>query len=373
MVPPPTLRHPLPQPPTGSARAYPYPNPNARSNSTSPSWASSSSNHPSPAASSTSSGGSSLRTPPDLLVNGSSVGHHHQEHAKLAKGAVVNTWNGLPLSRPIPKVMGVAEIQKRKALLDTLPPMEGWELPSPPPSPQPQPRQQKRKRTQEEPSDLPPSTLASRYRVAARDLKHRADSRPPSAVSSRLPSELAALEQLEAVLLFCYAFHLDDLATVEGGCITKNWISIFALLRHTTQAHKELHNDALLGVCRWVEAKVLRILHGHDVQRLRAHLEARDGKWIEVKELVERTTADLERSDRLSTQAKHLLSLPSLKEAGFESTWNSIVHAGITVGDSLVKVEELVQVARGVLVEHARLNNLEGYTPAQLPRLPPTP
>uniref|UniRef100_V5EZT3 Uncharacterized protein n=1 Tax=Kalmanozyma brasiliensis (strain GHG001) TaxID=1365824 RepID=V5EZT3_KALBG len=221
--------------------------------STSPYYSSS---HPSPVPSTTSSaggssvsGGSSLRTPPDLLVNGASVGHTGKGLQQLA----VNSWNA--------------------------------------------------------------------YRSAARELKHAADARASSLSASRpsylaaRPTQVSALEQLDAVLLFCYAFWLDDLAAScpGGGCIAKNWISLFGLLRYATNAHSDLGNDVLLGVCRLVESAVLRKLHAHDSAVLLKTLTANTGVSMgEVTQMVQRQTADLERSDRLAAQARNLLSLSNL-------------------------------------------------------------
>lgn len=302
------------------------------------------------------SGGSSLRTPPDLLVNGASVGHTGKGLPQLA----VNSWNGQLVKPRPPRNLAKEEIRKRQSLLKDLPQLPpSFSLPSPPPSPRPEPvRSNKRRRDSVDASDdpaapLPPasrqpeprrsstiaianqtrhrsltpstlSSLAAAYRSAARELKHAADARASSLSASRpsylaaRPTQVSALEQLDAVLLFCYAFWLDDLAasdsaTPGGGCIAKNWISLFGLLRYATNAHSDLGNDVLLGVCRLVESAVLRKLHAHDSAVLLKTLSSSSRPSMgEVSQMVQRQTADLERSDRLAGQARNLLSLSNL-------------------------------------------------------------
>lgn len=265
----------------------------------------------------------------------------------------MNSWNGLPLKPRLPsRSLSKDEIRRRQTLLQNLPHFPILELPSPPPSPKreepdPHPESSRKRKREASPgpkrsslapipyTSPPPSAtasvaaLASAYRSAARTLKHSADARAsnlsasrPSYLASR-PTELSALEQLDAVLLFAQAFWLDDLCSASsvsggGGCIAKNWISLFGLLRYATNAHSDLGNDVLLGVCRLVEAAVLRKLHAHDSALLLSKmttdslLEGGDEQREEVRRLVERQTADLERSDRLATQARSLVALPTL-------------------------------------------------------------
>ena len=312
--------------------------------STSPSYyAGSSSSHPSPApsnASGTSSATSSLRTPPDLLVNGASVGHTGKSQLR---GGVVNSWNGLLVKPRPPRCLSSDEIVRRRALLDGLhaePEAGGWSLPSPPRSPELEPLR-KRIRSDDvstqsmlasEPPPPPPppaaaaavasrpraltpsssslAHLASAYRRLARALKHSADTRPcthPSYLSR--PHPLSALEQLDAVLLFCHAFYLDDLAA--STTLVKNWTSLFGLLRYATNAHSDLGNDVLLGVCRCIEAAVLRKLANHDSKLLLRALDA--GQLADLAQLLQRHTSDLERADRLWSQARNLLAIPNLQ------------------------------------------------------------
>ncbi|SJX63672.1 uncharacterized protein SRS1_14422 [Sporisorium reilianum f. sp. reilianum] len=376
--------------------------------STSPYYSSS---HPSPAPSSTSSAGgssgsgsaaSSLRTPPDLLVNGSSVGHTGKGVQQLA----VNTWNGLALKPRHTRNLGVGEIRRRQGLLADLPGVAGLQLPSPPPSPKPaaaQNRSGKKRRASDDDAESdppapqsrapPPSAhstsiavpttrtpSASAYRTAARDLKHAADARASSLSSSRpsylasRPTQLSALEQLDAVLLFSYAFWLDDLAS-PTGTIAKNWISLFGLLRYATNAHSDLGNDVCLGVCRLVEAAVLRKLHAHDSAVLARMLDAREA-MDDVAEMVRRQRSDLERSDRLAVQARTLLSVsnlsathPELLQKALASTASNTDAGARTVDphssascaaalawplDSISAIPHLVAFGRCALDEHAR-------------------
>ncbi|KAI3479333.1 hypothetical protein L1887_58617 [Cichorium endivia] len=322
--PPIRLRHPLPPPPHLSSRprskearssyastsASASPEFFSTSNATSPYYTSS---HPSPASTSS---GSSLRTPPDLLVNGSSVGH------AVGKAVpAVNSWNGRALKPRQERKLNADEIRRRKRLLCDLPQLELLQLPSPPPSPKLAAAATKRPREDDRPvgrhGSWSPTTmtqLAAAYRSAARELKHAADARAASASASRpsyvaaRPTEVSALQQLDAVLLFCHAFWLDDLASPR--CVAKNWISLFGLLRYATNAHADLGNDVLLGVCRLVEAAVLRKLHRHDSAMLLRDIASADVD--EIKAAVERQTADLERADRLAAQARNLLAVPNL-------------------------------------------------------------
>ncbi|TKY84506.1 hypothetical protein EX895_006407 [Sporisorium graminicola] len=347
---------------------HPHSNNNpAPSPSTSPYYSSS---HPSPAPSSASSAGgssssgsaassSSLRTPPDLLINGSSVGH---QGSKAVHQLAVNTWNGLAVKTREVRNLREQEIRRRQELLKGLASLrgEGLQLPSPPPSPGREAaaveRGGKRRRASVEGADeaaphsrappppplppprslttamtavsttrhpsLPPSStlpsLASAYRTAARDLKHAADARASSLSTSRpsylasRPTQVSALEQLDAVLLFSYAFWLDDLSSAGDNIVTKNWISLFGLLRYATNAHSDLGNDVCLGVCRLVEAAVLRKLHAHDTAVLLRMLDRSEPTPETVATMVRRQAADLERSDRLAAQARGLLSVSSL-------------------------------------------------------------
>lgn len=321
------------------------------------------------------------------MINGIGVG----------KGAVVNSWNGLVV-RPKKEERWLRreELERRRKLLEDLPGGDEWRLPSPPPSPKTLPsisqtaaptstgNRLKRRR-----SDSPPppqkgkgeslTQLASSYRTAARDLKHRADARSstlstsrPSYLASR-PSEVSALEQLDAVLLFAYAFHLDDLSA--GACVAKNWTSLFGLLRYATNAQSELGNEVLLGVCRLVEAVVIRRLHRHDASVLARKVQEK--QWEEVRILVERQQADLERADRLTRQSKGLLSLRNLREykglyervlegekgrgeeadpSGYPQCMNG--WAGSWPLDCLSEVERVVCFGRSAVREHARRNGV---------------
>lgn len=249
----------------------------------------------------------------------------------------MNTWNGLAVKPRQARNLRQEEIKKRQSLLAGLPNLSVLQLPSPPPSPKlvaADRTDRKRRRAsvddqadplpsapqrQSRPSTVaqhPPSTLASAYRTAARSLKHAADARAstlsathPSYLAAR-PTHISALEQLDAALLFCYAFWLDDLSS-SSGCITKNWTSLFGLLRYATNAHSDLGNDVCLGVCRLVEAAVLRKLHAHDTTLLLRMLD-KQPSVEELAQMIHRQTADLERSDRLAAQARNLLSVNTL-------------------------------------------------------------
>ena len=98
--------------------------------------------HPSPA--STSSGStSSLRTPPDLLLNGNTMGNASLgwKTSPQYPGMAVNPWNGLALKRNIPPQHLVIDvIAQRKEVLQTLPKALDMSLPSPPHTPPSSPR-----------------------------------------------------------------------------------------------------------------------------------------------------------------------------------------------------------------------------------------
>lgn len=196
----------------------------------------------------------------------------------------VNTWNGMLVKPRAPKMLSKEEILRRRKLLISLPVESSWQLPSPPSSP-------KRKR---------PSSLAVRYRDAARHLKHLSDTHP-------IPCLLSACQQLDSVLLFCQSFWLDDAEC--GRCIAKNWSSLFGLLRYTTNAIRALAGkDVLLAVCRLVEAAVLRKLHRHDSELLLSKVQDKVVEMQEVGGMLKRQMEDLERSDRLAAQARDLLT-----------------------------------------------------------------
>ena len=430
---------PLPPPPPSRASArsprYSYSTMTASASpSTSPYYSSS---HPSPAPSSTStasasSAGSSLRTPPDLLVNGASVGHKGERLA-------VNSWNGLLVQPRQPRHLGKEEIGRRKRLLADLPAWGGgWELPSPPASPklahgeemERDSRKRRRASSVERERErevehktasskpLPPkgakegsatptalSSLASAYRSAARELKHNADARASSLSASRpsylaaRPTEVSALEQLDAVLLFAHAFWLDDLAASTttttsssssvsgGGCIAKNWISLFGLLRYATNAHSDLGNDVLLGICRLIEAAVLRKLYLHDTALLRRSLHSSSPPTaVEVGMMLERQSADLERSDRLAAHARTALALPQLAvypelraaaiESGVPGTeaaargleprgWPECARFAWPL-DAMTPIPHLVCFGRSAVAEHARVRGVNGFVLRQV-------
>lgn len=366
-----------------SSPRYNYP---AASPSTSPYYSSS---HPSPAPSTTSSAGgsslgsatSTLRTPPDLLINGTSVGH-----TKGAQQLAVNTWNGMLVKPKPPRCLAKHEISKRQSLLKRLPPLtHSLQLPSPPPSPKlhstvpsgkrrrdsvdadggdsddipisntdiPRPQSRRPRSAASILSTARPgslthdtlSALAAAYRSAARELKHAADARTSALSASRpsyfaaRPTQLSALQQLDAVLLFCYAFWLDDLGCSSsasndsgGACITKNWISLFGLLRYATNAHSDLGNDVLLGVCRLVEAAVLRKLHAHDSALLVRLCTSKSASMDELEQMVMRQAADLERSDRLARQARTLLSAPTLATT-HPDLLHTALHSSLSIAD----------------------------------------
>lgn len=338
------LRHPLPAVPSAAVRTHAR-HAHTRGESVSPRFYSS---HPSPATSSAST--SSLQTPPDVLVNGSSVGF-----AKTPPHTAVNSWNG----RARRRVLRPEEIRRRQRVLATLPGVEEWVVPaSPPPSP-------KRRRV-----ELDSAALAAQYRSAARGLKHSADARSsatPSYLAGR-PTALSALEQLDAVLLFCYAFALDDAALTAGRCVAKNWISLFGLLRCATGAHAELGHSVLLGLCRVVESAVLRRLHAHDASLL---ADALRDDADNVPPMVTQQAADLARSDRLYAQSRALLTLQALAQdypdtfaaalrptatASHPATELDCTRALVFPIDPTSPIPQLVAFGRALLAEHARRN-----------------
>ncbi|KAN0060727.1 hypothetical protein ACQY0O_007385 [Thecaphora frezii] len=182
---------------------------------------------------------------------------------------------------------------------------------------------------------------ATVYRNCGRERKHVGDQLAEKAASS-VPSfaspssnEIAALEQLDAVLLFCYAFYLSDQEKGAGSCLANNWLSLFGLLRYVTNAHSRFRNDGLVGLCRLIEASVLRILHTHDQKLLRNRIAtlarpetpadaAASETWATLSEGFVKLASDLERSDRLASQASQWLSIGALRR-DFPETWSMIL------------------------------------------------
>ncbi|SOV07521.1 uncharacterized protein UDID_05294 [Ustilago sp. UG-2017a] len=370
------------------------------------------------AKSSSSSSSSSSFSSSFSSSSSSSSPHHH---------LTVNSWNGLAVKPRLPsRNMNAEEIKRRKRLLSDLPSLPLFQLPSPPPSPKYVGRSERgeeqelndvgglaRKRVRASRSPSPPTiptiatttpriiartgslapsaltTLAASYRTAARQLKHTADARACSLSSSRpsylaaRPTELSALQQLDAVLLFCYAFWLDDLASCS--CIAKNWISLFGLLRYATNAQSDLGNDVLLGICRLIESAVLRKLHRHDSSILLRKLSSSTSpterfRMEEMQKLIEQQHADLERSDRLATQSCTLLSIhnlsttyPDLLQKALSSTIPNNHAAADMVDpskhpncshfafplDPLSQVPHWVAFGRCAVREHALLKQVE--------------
>lgn len=210
-------------------------------------------------------------------------------------------------------------------------------------------------------------------------------------------TESAALEQLDAVLLYCYAFFLDDHAAGPTSCITNNWMSLFGLLRYVTNAVSKLDITPLVGLCRFIESCVLRRLHGHDQRllkdrQLKALSESEEDQQEKLALIAKgwvKLAADLERSDKLLGISRNLLSMAALQH-DYPQTWSAIQQNGeldsessaLQVDpsawpacssfswpiDATTPISHLVCFGRTLLYEHAQSRQLSfSLTPIEKP------
>lgn len=83
------------------------------------------------------------------------------------------------------------------------------------------------------------------YRDKGRQLKHSSDKIAREA-STPGESSLALLQQMDAVLLYVYAFWCDDQAAKT--CVVQNWQSIFGLLAFVKSRAEKAGLSIIVGI-----------------------------------------------------------------------------------------------------------------------------
>lgn len=124
--------------------------------------------------------------------------------------------------------------------------------------------------------------VANAYQARGRSLKHSGDNRvrsaPPASSSSTRAAvqRVANFEQTEAILLYMYAFWCEDHAaatsTGKAGCIVSNWSSLSGLMHYVCANHEKAKDYPLAGLCRLLEALVLRHVASHEQKQLNVRL-----------------------------------------------------------------------------------------------------
>lgn len=134
------------------------------------------------------------------------------------------------------------------------------------------------------------ATTGSLYQSKGRALKHAGDRRLREASSAYDASTTAASQQVaiyqhtEAILLFMYGFWCEDWAaslkmaaagsasSSSRSCIVANWSSLSGLLHYVCANHEKHKNEALAGLCRLLEAMVLRHTACYEQKQLQHRL-----------------------------------------------------------------------------------------------------
>ncbi|GAA6018373.1 hypothetical protein JCM11491_005949 [Sporobolomyces phaffii] len=105
-------------------------------------------------------------------------------------------------------------------------------------------------------------SLGAECRDHGRRLKHSGD-----ALASRSPGGLLALaHQLDAILLYVFAFWCDDSAA--KACIPANWSSVFGLIGFVKKAAEKESQAFLTGICLRMEAIALYTVSMHEQKAL---------------------------------------------------------------------------------------------------------
>lgn len=115
------------------------------------------------------------------------------------------------------------------------------------------------------PADVYP---VPRYREQGRSLKHSGDrvAREAQSAQSVQSATLAVCQQMEAILLYVFAFWCDDQAS--RNCLATNWHSIFGLLSFVKRAAEKQGLAVILGLCLRVEALTCQVLSTHEQKTL---------------------------------------------------------------------------------------------------------
>lgn len=287
------------------------------------------------------------------------------------------------------RYLTMTEIRARQHLINTLanPDDENWSVPSSPP---PFPTSCR---------GLSGAQLAVGYRRLAREVKHAADARLSNddeeehhrRRTTRDYNPLAALQHLDATLLFAHAFHLDDLAHLDstnpgpqrhagvaaGG---KNWTSILPLLSYVSAQYIVAMKQnpttttpgvlVLLGVCRVLESAVLRKLHTHNTQLLLLQ----SAETTVPPDSIASLAAELDKSDRANAHARSLIRLPTLARH-YPHTYNAVLtnpgdadpdpsnitscqNSLVWPLDATSPIPHIVAFARSLIHEYATRHNL---------------
>ncbi|GAA6031589.1 hypothetical protein JCM8097_006537 [Rhodosporidiobolus ruineniae] len=155
---------------------------------------------------------------------------------------------------------------------------------APPGPPPPAPNASGKSREKEEwRKDWPKERLrklAAQCRDLGRSLKHKGDAFSRSASSSSAPPAPGApapsprkdrlrgiVHQMDAILLYVFAFWCDDVA--GRACVTANWQSVFGLIGFVKKAaEKEGGAGIVVGLCTRMEAIAVYTLSMHEQKAL---------------------------------------------------------------------------------------------------------
>ncbi|CEH14331.1 hypothetical protein CBOM_02185 [Ceraceosorus bombacis] len=234
--------------------------------------------------------------------------------------------------------------------------------------------------------DLFVSTAAS-FRARGRSLKHQGDQRLREESTMRIGSSpssaacIATFEQMDAVLLYVYSFWCEDEAAAidtgtPGVIIAANWNTIFGLLKYVCDCQERNGFPALAGLCRLIEALVLRKVSDNEnrlLQRRLAKLVASSAAIAntgstyvaagqspstpfgdtaapspashhsaevppgdlssaiaDISSIMRKTVGESERSARLFAQARNALS-PSTLQDSFPDVWQTCLACSTVV------------------------------------------
>ncbi|GAA5965643.1 hypothetical protein JCM3765_000911 [Sporobolomyces pararoseus] len=110
--------------------------------------------------------------------------------------------------------------------------------------------------------------LGAQCRDQGRRLKHSGDSlaRRSSSSSSTQTILLSLAHQLDAILLYVFAFWCDD--TASKTCLPGNWSSVFGLIGFVKKTAEKENQTLLIGICLRMEAIAIYTLSMHEQKAL---------------------------------------------------------------------------------------------------------
>ncbi|GAA5941594.1 uncharacterized protein JCM15063_001630 [Sporobolomyces koalae] len=110
--------------------------------------------------------------------------------------------------------------------------------------------------------------LAAQCRDHGRRLKHSGDSlaRRASPSSSSPTMLLSLAHQVDAILLYVFAFWCDD--TAARTCLPSNWSTVFGLIAFVKKTADKEHEPFLTGLCLRMEAIAVYTLSMHEQKAL---------------------------------------------------------------------------------------------------------